>query len=118
MKRLTGWWPALAGLVLGAGAFGAGPARDAGTPRIPPNRVLVRWKPGAAPPRGKALVDGLAVAGTHPQTHTSSVRVPEGSTVQETLERLRTDPRVLYAGPNLRRRLLTLAPPNEPTWDR
>jgi subtilisin family serine protease len=111
MKRIIGW-TALAGLLLwGGGAFGAGPA-GGGQPRWTNDRVLVRWKSDAAPSHFR----GMAVARTHRQTRTSTVRVAPGSTVEATLAALRADPRVLYAGPNLRRRLLSLAPPNEPTW--
>lgn len=115
MAKHSGGWLVLAGILLGSAAYGAGPTAE-GQPRVAPDRVLVRWKPNAAPVRAGALVDGLAVTRNHRQTRTSSVRVPDGSSVEATLEKLRKDPRVLYAGPNLRRRLLTLPPPNEPNW--
>jgi subtilisin family serine protease len=111
MNIRLAWRAASAGLVVWSGAaLGAGPIGGNG-PGWTPDRVLVRWK---AEIPARAL--GMTIARAHRQTRTSTVPVPPGSTVEQTLAELRDDPRVLYAGPNLRRRLLTLAPPNEPTW--
>jgi subtilisin family serine protease len=77
------------------------------------DRVLVRWRTETPTPATMRF----PVMRTFRHNRTSVVRVPAGSTVEATLEALRKDPRVLYAGPNVRRRILTLAAPNEPTWN-
>lgn len=76
------------------------------------DRILVRW-------HGAPSAEGLQRAGaihTRKQIPLSTVLPRNGETQEQALSRLRKDPKVMYAEPNYRRRILTLAPPNEPTW--
>lgn len=77
------------------------------------DRVLVRWR--TAPP-APTTVPGRTLR-AFPRANTTVIQTPPGSTVDRTLAALRADPRVLYAGKNVRRRLLSLDAPNEPTWN-
>lgn len=75
------------------------------------DRILVKWRDGR-PPGGLRF----PVVGTRPQGAMSTLRLPKGAQMDAALAELRADPRVLRAEPNVRRRILTLNPPNEPGW--
>lgn len=104
---------ALAALVWGGDAQAAPFRPGAGRANATADRVIVRWR--GAPP----ATDSGRFRTMHRMRHgnTTVVRVPAGSTPDATIAALSRDPRVLYAEKNVRRRLLTLGPPNEPIWN-
>ncbi|HEY3268928.1 MAG TPA: S8 family serine peptidase [Armatimonadota bacterium] len=103
-------------VIAAAGALAAFPsayAQARPTRAYAPDRVLVKWKDSI--PAQTAM--RFRMSRSRPRARVSTVEVPLGSSVEATLQSLRKDPRVLYAGPNYTRRALTLPAPNEPVWD-
>ena len=91
--------------------FGAVP----GTPAVPPSPkslVLVRFKPEAM----DSARQRYTILRERPRFGMCTLAVPAGETVDSLLARLEQDPDVVYAERNGSTHLLTLVPPNEPTW--
>ncbi|HEY3412379.1 MAG TPA: S8 family serine peptidase [Armatimonadota bacterium] len=94
-----------------AGANGALPYLSRSERPWTTDRIMVKWRDGSPPVRFH-----FPVIGTHTQGAMSILRLPRGAQMSAALAELRADPRVLRAEPNVRRRILTLNPPNEPGW--